>query len=366
MPSEGIQQSDVQKLRHDVERVIDASIKSLRDAEASAQAKLRQATTERQHLEAFLDELHYRLSSLTSSGELPITITGPLTESQVAAMQSQEETLATHKGEIAAVCDDLGQLTNRMAWLIHQIEGGGTWVLSDPEADSGDTQPQRQQPEPSEQVMWAQIALGQEAERARLAREIHDGPAQALANTVMRLQFVEQMVRQRPDEVEGELAKLRAAIQASLKDVRRFIFNLRPASLSEAGLVPTLQYYAQDYSDQFGIGVEVNMPQSLTLSPSQELVVFRVIQEALQNVQKHAEAYNVVVNVQQRAGGPLVVTIADNGKGFDPKTVKQGRASSAGLVSMRERAATVGGTLKVDSKPGIGTTITLTLPMPKN
>jgi signal transduction histidine kinase len=86
----------------------------------------------------------------------------------------------------------------------------------------------------------------------------------------------------------------------------------------------------------------------------------------LQNAQKHAEADNVVVNVQQRASGPLVVTIADNGKGFDPKTVKQGRAGSAGLVSMRERAATVGGTLKVDSKPGTGTMITLTLPMPKN
>jgi two-component system sensor histidine kinase DegS len=281
-------------------------------------------------------------------------------------MQSQEETLAKHKTEIASACDDLGQLTNRMAWLIHQIEGGGTWVLSDPEAEGNDAQPQRQQPEPSEQVMWAQIALGQEAERARLAREIHDGPAQALANTVMRLQFVEQMVKQRPDDVEIELAKLRAAIQASLKDVRRFIFNLRPASLSEAGLVPTLQYYAQDYSDQFSIGVEVNIPQNLALSPSQELVVFRVIQEALQNAQKHAEADNVIVNVQQRAGGPLVVTIADNGKGFDPKSVRQGRAGSAGLVSMRERAATVGGTLKVDSKPGTGTMITLTLPMPKN
>jgi two-component system sensor histidine kinase DegS len=223
-----------------------------------------------------------------------------------------------------------------------------------------------QQPDPGEQVMWAQIALGQEAERARLAREIHDGPAQALANTVMRLQFVEQMVKQRPDDVESELAKLRLAIQASLKDVRRFIFNLRPASLTEAGLIQTLHYYAQDYSDQFNIPVEVNLPESLSLTPNQELVVFRVIQEALQNIQKHAEAESAEVNVQQRTGGPLVVTITDNGKGFDTKLVQQGRASSAGLVSMRERAATVGGTLKLDSRPGTGTTITLTLPMPKN
>ena len=149
------------------------------------------------------------------------------------------------------------------------------------------------------------------------------------------------------------------------KDVRRFIFNLRPASLSDAGLIATIKYYAHDFSDQFGIPVELNLPEGLTLSADQELVVFRVIQEALQNIQKHAEAESVVVDVQQRQNGPLVVTITDNGKGFDPKMARHGRAGSSGLVSMRERAATVGGTLKLESRPGAGTTITLTLPMPK-
>jgi len=213
--------------------------------------------------------------------------------------------------------------------------------------------------------MWAQIAMGQEAERARLAREIHDGPAQVLANTVLRLQFVEQMAKQRPDEVPSELEKLRLALQESLRDVRRFIFNLRPASLSDAGLLATVRYYAQDYRDQFDVPIELNLPETLVLSANQELVVFRIIQEALQNIHKHAEADSVSVNVQQRQGGPLVVMIADNGRGFDPKLVRQGRTGSSGLVSMRERAATVGGTLKVDSRPGTGTTITLSLPMPK-
>jgi len=182
----------------------------------------------------------------------------------------------------------------------------------------------------------------------------------------MRLQFVEQMISQRPEEVKVELAKLRTAIQESLRDVRRFIFNLRPASLTDAGLLATLRYYAQDFGDQFGIPVEVNLPETLALSADQELVVFRIIQEALQNIHKHAEAEHVVVNMQQRQNAPLVVTITDDGKGFDPKMVRQGRVGSSGLVSMRERAATVGGTLRMDSHPGTGTTITLTLPMPKN
>jgi len=365
MPPDGVQQADVVELRHQVEGAIGDAIKRLRELEMQAQQRLRQATTERQHLEAFLDELQYRLSSLNTTGSLP-SITGPLTESQLMAMQGQEDTLVKHRVELDSLRDDLDPLTKRLAWLIHQIEGAGEWVLSMPESDQDNAQPKDSQPNTGQQVMWAQIALGQEAERARLAREIHDGPAQALANTVMRLQFVEQMVKQRPDEVELELARLRAAIQASLRDVRRFIFNLRPASLSDAGLLATLKYYCQDFSDQFGIPVEVNLPESLAISPDQELVVFRVIQEALQNIQKHAEATGVVVNIQQRQGGPLVVTIADDGKGFDPKLARQGRTGSAGLVSMRERAATVGGVFRVESRTGTGTTITLTLPMPKS
>ncbi len=365
MPPEGVQQADVVELRRQVEGAIGDAVKRLRELETLAQQRLRQATTERQHLEAFLDELQYRLSSLNTTGSLP-SITGPLTESQLHAMQGQEGTLVKHRAELNSLRDELDPLTKRLAWMIHQVEGAGEWVLAEPESDQDNAQPKESQPDTGEQVMWAQIALGQEAERARLAREIHDGPAQALANTVMRLQFVEQMVKQRPDEVELEVARLRSAIQASLKDVRRFIFNLRPASLSEAGLIGTLKYYTQDFSDQFGIPVEINLPESLTLSADQELVVFRVIQEALQNIQKHAAADAIVVNIQQRQGGPLAVTIADNGRGFDPKLTRQGRAGSAGLVSMRERAATVGGVLRVESRPGTGTTITLTLPMPKS
>ncbi len=374
MPSEGIQRADIARLREDVEGAIAGAVKRLRDIEVFAQARLREAMTERQHLEAFLDELQLRVRAITESGELPLKVTGPLTTDQLIAMQDQEENLAQHREEIRAVTGDLDQLTNKLAWLVHQIEGAGEWVLStaggDGESNSngevGDGGHQGDaQPNTGDQVMWAQIAMGQEAERARLAREVHDGPAQVLANTVMRLQFVEQMVKHKPEEVSAELVRLRAALQESLKDVRRFIFNLRPASLTDAGLIATLKYYVQDYGEQTGILVELNVPETLVLSSNQELVVFRVIQEALQNIHKHAEASAVTIDIQQRTGGPLSVTITDDGRGFDTKRVRQGRTGSSGLVSMRERAATVGGTLKVESRPGDGTTITLVLPMPK-
>ena len=368
MGAESIQPGHVEKLRQDVEGAINDAATRLRSIESVAQQQLRNTTTERQHLEVFLDDLEYRLHAVTTSGDLRMTSTGPLTEDQISAMHGQQDVLTRRKAELSLVNTELEQLSSRLSWLIHQIEGARQWVLatSESENDASENGVERDsQPDAGDQVMWAQIALGQEAERARLAREIHDGPAQVLANTVLRLQLVEQLMRQNPKEVEPEVSRVRAALQESLKDVRRFIFNLRPASLSDAGLIPTLRYYTQDFSDQFGIDVQLNLPENLVLSANQELVVFRVIQEALQNVHKHAQAQSVEVNVQQRPGGPLVVTITDDGVGFDPKLVRQSRTGSSGLVSMRERAATVGGTLKADSRAGSGTTITLVLPMPK-
>lgn len=370
MLSESLDQADVQNLREEIERAIDDTVTRLRQIETSAQQQLRQASVERQHLDAFLDELSYRLRSITESGKLsgklPTTITGPITETQLNSMRIQEATLQERKQTLEKTHTDLEQVGNRLSWLIHQIEGACSYVTSNNDANDTDTDGDQQgmQPSAGDQVMWAQIIMGQEAERARLAREIHDGPAQVLANTVMRLQFVEQMQKHKPEEVKGELGRIRSTLQESMKEVRRFIFDLRPASLTDAGLLPTLRQYTRDYSEQFNVPVELNLPENLVLSANQELVVFRVVQEALQNIHKHAEATEIVVGIQQRPGGPVVVTISDNGRGFQTKGVRR-QPSSSGLVSMKERAATVGGTLKIDSMPGTGTTITLALPTHK-
>jgi two-component system sensor histidine kinase DegS len=374
MLNEGISDTEVERLRQSVSDAIDDTVARLRGIEAETQRRLREASTEQQHLNRFLDEVQYRLSTINASPERPVTITGPLTDSQLQALESQQGAMSAEKERLEQVNASLDQLSNRLSWLIHQIDGACAWVLSSGDAgeaeqgaeggiQNGSSAPSRGlQPSAGEQVMWAQMVMGQEAERARLAREIHDGPAQVLANTVMRLSLVEKMFTHSPGEVQSELERVRVALQESVEDVRRFIFNLRPASLSEIGLLPTLRQYARDYSEQFNTQVELNAPENLNLSSNQELVVFRIIQEALQNIHKHAEATSVTVNIQQRSGGPLTLTIADNGKGFDPKSVRTASPSSSGLVGMRERAATVGGTLKVESRSGIGTTVTLVLP----
>jgi two-component system sensor histidine kinase DegS len=374
MPNEGISDTEVERLRQSVSDAIDDTVARLRGIEADTQRRLREASTEQQHLSHFLDEVQYRLKAISSSHERPMTVTGPLTDSQLHAIESQQGAMAAEKERLEQVNVRLEQLASRLSWLIHQIDGACAWVLSSNEVadveagtesgvQNGASAPSKSlQPSAGEQVMWAQMVMGQEAERARLAREIHDGPAQVLANTVMRLSLVEKMFLHSPGEVQAELERVRAALQESLQDVRRFIFNLRPASLSEIGLVPTLRQYTRDYSEQFDVPVELNVPENMNLSANQELVVFRIIQEALQNIHKHAEASSIAINIQQRSGGPFTLTIGDNGKGFDLKSVRTASPSSSGLVGMRERAATVGGTLKVDSKSGIGTTVTLVLP----
>lgn len=365
MPSDAANEKGVESLREEIEGAIAEAVDRLRKIEARAHQRLRQAHTEQQHLFSFIEELHYRLDTIAKSKEPPITVTGPLTPNQINAMQEQEQTLLTHRESLERVTSGLEQVSSRLSWLIHQIEGSCEWVLSRADGAGENETAESSQSTPNEQVMWAQIIMGQEAERARLAREIHDGPAQVLANTVMRLQLVEQMYNRQPAEVAGEFARLRSALQASLNDVRRFMFNLRPASLADAGLLPTLKQYVNDYSEQFNVPVELNLPENLVLSANQELVIFRIVQEALQNIHKHAGASRIEVNLQRPPTGPLTLTINDDGRGFNPRSVRQNRPTSSGLVSMKERAATVGATLKVDSNPGLGTTITLTMPMPK-
>jgi two-component system sensor histidine kinase DegS len=209
-------------------------------------------------------------------------------------------------------------------------------------------------------VMRAQLIQGQEVERSRLAREIHDGPAQVLTNTLLRLQLCEQLVAQHPDEALTELARLRGAVREGLRDVRRFLFNLRPASLSEVGLVTTLRQLVQDTQDQGTLTIGAVLPEQISLSPDQEMAVFRIIQEALHNIIKHAAATHVDLAFARQSEGGWEITIADNGRGFDLEAAAT-RVGS-GLVSMRERAVIIGGTLDLTSRPGYGTKLTLTIP----
>jgi two-component system sensor histidine kinase DegS len=204
-----------------------------------------------------------------------------------------------------------------------------------------------------------------EAERERLYRDVHDGPAQVLANAIFEVEYLERVAERAPAEVRNtlraELGTLKTQFRTSLDSVRAMIFDLRPPELTELALAEAMRNYASEWETRCGIKVLSTLDTSDTdLGPQQELAVYRVLQEALQNVHKHANATTVGV-VWQRSATSWALHVTDDGIGFDLVKAAR-RAKSVGLLSMRERAELIGGSLQVQSMPGKGTAVTLLLP----
>ena len=264
--------------------------------------------------------------------------------------------------------DDLDAKTQRsyrrlkqLQLAVQHIESSAAYLLGsgiDPSAEDKD-----------EAIEVAQRVLGSlEAERERLYRDVHDGPAQVLANAIFEIEYLERIAERAPSEVRQtlrtELANLKAQFRTSLDSVRAMIYDLRPPELTELGLAEAMRNYATEWETRCGIRVSSRLDTNDThLAPLQELAVYRVMQEALQNVHKHSQA-SAVGMAWQRSSDRWVLHVTDDGIGFD--IVKAARhKKSVGLLSMRERAELIGGTLQLQSTPGKGTAVTLLLPFVK-
>lgn len=208
------------------------------------------------------------------------------------------------------------------------------------------------------------IAEAQEAERARIAQEIHDGPAQALANAIFGLEVVQRLQAADPAAVPAELATLRARLQRELTTIRDIISQLRPAVLDELGLDGAMRDAAAQFAEITGVEttVELNAPVRV-LDDRSRTVVLRVTQEALQNVRKHAAATKVLVRTELTGDDRSYdLEIRDDGRGFDPESVAARSRRAFGLQFMRERAELIDGQLDIRSRPDGGTAIRLAIP----
>jgi two-component system, NarL family, sensor histidine kinase DevS len=200
------------------------------------------------------------------------------------------------------------------------------------------------------------VVAAQESERRRLALELHDETGQALTSILLGLKAIRTSNSE--EAAERAEADVRALVVQALQDVRALAVELRPAALDDFGLVPALRRLAETFSDRSGIGtvVETNFERRL---PSEiETTLYRVVQEALTNVVKHASAEHVSIVVSER-GSSVGATIDDDGRGFDSARV---RPDALGLLGMRERLALVGGTLAVETSES-GTTIAAEVPL---
>jgi signal transduction histidine kinase len=197
----------------------------------------------------------------------------------------------------------------------------------------------------------------QELERARLARELHDETGQALTSILLGL----KSIRAAPDTKAAERAEadVRELIVQALQDVRALAVELRPAALDDFGLVPALERLAETFSARSGIAAAFEPNLGATrLPPEAETLVYRLVQEALTNVVKHAAATSVSI-VLTRHAAEVTALIEDDGRGFDRADVRDG---ALGLIGMRERLALLGGTLSIESSPS-GTTLVAHVPL---
>ncbi|CAA9581054.1 MAG: hypothetical protein AVDCRST_MAG88-3335 [uncultured Thermomicrobiales bacterium] len=216
----------------------------------------------------------------------------------------------------------------------------------------------------------------QEEERRRIARELHDETAQELTALLVRIRLATD--GSRDPATRERLAELRAATARILDGVRRLARELRPTILDDLGLAEAVRAYAADIAARGPARVDVRasgfpdatggtlraLPPA-RLDPTRELVLFRVVQEALTNATKHANARLIEVSLDQD-GVAVTATVADNGRGFEPAAAMQVApgGQGLGLLGMRERLALVGGTLEIDARPGGGTRVRATVPLP--
>lgn len=207
-----------------------------------------------------------------------------------------------------------------------------------------------------------QIIEAQEEERKKLSREIHDGPAQMLANVLLRSDLIDRVYRESgPEAALGEIKDLKTMVRSALYEVRRIIYDLRPMALDDLGLVPTLTKYLstiEGYHNSTSIRF-VNVGQVKRLPSKYEVALFRLIQESVQNALKHAEAREIQVKLEI-SKSKVTVIIKDNGKGFNAKEKKSG---SFGIMGMRERVELLEGEMSIDSKAGSGTVILVQVPL---
>ncbi len=203
-----------------------------------------------------------------------------------------------------------------------------------------------------------------DAERLRIAQEMHDGVAQDLAALRLKLSLWRDWVKTEPERMQDELNQTRDTLDAAIDDIRRSIYALRPLALDEVGLLAALPRYVADFNDQNDVYVDVQIDVAgESLPVALELPLFRVIQEALNNVAQHAGASLAWVRLEAAEDG-ITLTIRDNGRGLDVASLAgAGRSGHLGLIQMRERIEQAGGQLTVASQPDKGTEIRVDLPL---
>jgi two-component system, NarL family, sensor histidine kinase DegS len=200
-----------------------------------------------------------------------------------------------------------------------------------------------------------------EEEQRRLARIVHDGPAQVLTNLALHSEIIERLIGVDDARAVHEVREMRNDALAAAQEMRQMIYQLAPPGLLQRDLAEVLQEHADRHQQRYGMSVQLDVSPGLPIAKGDQITIFRVVQEALQNALRHSRSATTWVRLT-RDGRDILAEVWDLGAGFDPEdpTLLDGR--HLGIAGMRERAQLAGGTLAVESEPGAGTHVSLRLP----
>ncbi|WP_077214823.1 sensor histidine kinase [Bacillus dakarensis] len=270
--------------------------------------------------------------------------------------RQMEKQLRDRRDDIERRLNGLTETIERAEHLVSQISVVMNYLMSDLKQVGEALEDAKMK-----QDFGLKIIEAQEEERKRLSREIHDGPAQMMANVMMRSDLIERVYKEQgAKEAFTEVRNLKKMVRGALYEVRRIIYDLRPMALDDLGLVPTLKKYLQtieEYHDSTKISF-ANIGEIKRLPSKYEVALFRLVQESVQNALKHADAKEIKVRLEIN-DSKVTVIVKDDGKGFD---VNERKAESFGLIGMRERVDILDGQIAIDSKIGAGTVVLIQVP----
>jgi two-component system sensor histidine kinase DegS len=278
------------------------------------------------------------------------TQTGPTrtkTSSQAASQEAMVgREVNQERSTLARI--DLAAKSLENAWLFLARED--TSLVSDPSGP------------PSAADAQMRIVEAQEAERSRLAREVHDGPAQALSNAIFQVEVVQRLLDRDEAAARDELQQLRDVLTRELKGVRAYLSQLRPPELAEQGLSGAIQNAASQIGSNLGVPVMVDIDDGVDALPETvEIVILRIVQEALQNARKHAQPSSIRIRMWSEHSS-WTLEVRDDGRGFDSDDPPVSGRRHFGLQFMRERAELIGARFEVRSSPNLGTAVRMTIP----
>ena len=280
---------------------------------------------------------------------------------ELAAAKERERLLRIRRDNLQQTLARLQEIAAKAERLVSQVGMALTYLSS----SLVDVNKQLETIQAREQA-GQEMLLGQEIERKRMAGALHDGPVQDLAHLVVQLEICERLYQtERLQEAYQQFVDLKRVAQGAMADLRRIIYDLNPTTLDDLGLVLTINNYLDSFAKQTGIDTRfVLLGHEQRLDSQLEMAVFRIVQEAVNNCRKHAQASSVDVTLEFTRK-KISVAVEDDGVGFDPVQI-QGKLNSGkhfGLLNMQSRANVLGGSLQFHGEPGKGAKVFVTIPL---